>query len=124
MARTKEEIITAIQHIAAELGSAPGKQIFAQKTGIEEWEWSGIHFARWGDAVEAAGFVRNRLNEALPKSAVVDAFLECARAGAKVPTMTELRIYKAGHRGFPSHNRRSLNASQHWLFIPNQNGPI
>jgi hypothetical protein len=57
----KQEILDEIKRTAAANGGKPpGSRTFATETGIQESEWLGKHWARWGDAVHEAGLVPNQ----------------------------------------------------------------
>ncbi len=46
---TKEEILDEIRRMAAENGGRPlGRGRFLQETGIQESDWAGRYWVRWG----------------------------------------------------------------------------
>jgi len=70
----KQHILDEIRRTAEENGGKPlGKATFLSETGIRETDWSGIHWARWGDAITEAGYSPNKMVDAFP----VEYVLEC-----------------------------------------------
>jgi hypothetical protein len=56
----KDTILREIRRTAAENGGLPvGSRKFAQLTDIHPADWSGKLWARWGDALQEAGFAGN-----------------------------------------------------------------
>jgi hypothetical protein len=54
----KAHILQEIKRLAGENGNKPpGEHHFTSRTGIQESEWRGIHWAGWDDALCEAGFV-------------------------------------------------------------------
>lgn len=90
----KEYILSEIRRTAEENGGKPlGKGRFFDATGIREANWSGKHWARWGDALAEAGFEANRFGN--PR--YTDDFLlsRLAQLGLELdhlPTTAEMRI--------------------------------
>jgi hypothetical protein len=100
---SKEQILAEIRRTAAENNGRPlGRGRFLAETGIREADWLGRYWARWGDAVQEAGFEPNTLqsrfddNEALRLLAV-----ETRRLG-HLPTSAELRLRRRENASFPS----------------------
>lgn len=61
----KQHILAEIKRTAEANGGVPlGLEKFFQKTGIKRSDWSGIHWVRWGDAIQEAGFTANHLQGA------------------------------------------------------------
>ena len=54
MVNMKEQILAEIKRIAS-TGKVPGWRAFAKETGFREYDWRGVHWARWGDALKEAG---------------------------------------------------------------------
>lgn len=49
---TKDQIIKEIQRTAKENGGAPfGSRRFTSETGIKMYDWLGVYWAQWGDAL-------------------------------------------------------------------------
>lgn len=100
----KDRILSEIRRLAASNGGkAPGKALFQQETGIQDSEWYGKLWARWGDAVSEAGLVPNGMNERMSSDLVLDKFAEACRHYGKVPSSGELRMYVRATPGFISH---------------------
>jgi hypothetical protein len=58
---TKEQILAAIREAArANPGVALGRGRIEKLTGIKPSVWLGIHWARWGGALEEAGCSETR----------------------------------------------------------------
>lgn len=70
---SRNEILDAIKQTAKSNGGLPlGKGVFLKQTGIKESDWSGIHWARWNDAVEEAGFQPNTVPDRIAESVLFD----------------------------------------------------
>jgi hypothetical protein len=68
---TREFILKEIKRTAeANGGRALERQRFIQETGINEYNWKGKIWARWGDAVREAGYSPGEL-----RTAFADAYL-------------------------------------------------
>lgn len=97
---SKEQILAEICIIAEELGRAPGQKSFEKETGIGSSSWRGKYWARWGDAVEEAGFSANSWNAALDSSKVLDDYSEACRYFGRPPTYAELNLFGRDRDGF------------------------
>lgn len=103
----REEIINAIQRLAAANGQAPGRQAFEAATGIKQSSWSGIYWARWGDALVEAGLTPNSLRTKADTELLLRKIAEAFRHFRRVPTLTELRMYRRLDGAFPAHSTLS-----------------
>jgi hypothetical protein len=114
---TREEIIRQIQTIAKRDGRAPGRERFASVTGISMHKWSGVYWARWGDALREAGFDGNSLQEAASESDLLSTYLGVVIELGHVPSDSELRLHGRNVEGFPGHTtfRNRLGQKQHLL---------
>jgi hypothetical protein len=91
----REHILSEIRRLAAANGGrAPGQIAFSRETGIREHEWRGVYWARWGDALVAAGFEPNDKNRKLDSSFVLGKLADAARHYGKIPTVAELKMYR------------------------------
>ena len=97
---SKEHILTEIRKIAEELRRAPGQKTFEKETGIGSSAWRGKYWARWGDALEEAGYSANSWNAALESSKVLDDYAEACRHFGRPPTYAELNLYGRDRDGF------------------------
>lgn len=102
---TRDEIISEIIRLADENGGrAPGRRAFENATGIREGEWSGVYWARWGDAVAEAGLQPNQKRGKLPTDQVLRYFAEAMRHYGHFPTSLEIKMYSRERPDFPGHN--------------------
>jgi hypothetical protein len=103
----RDAIVAAIQRTAAANGGKPlGRARFAQETGIQESDWSGKYWARWGDAIREAGLEPNQLQERIyDDTDLLAALIPEIRRLGRLPTALELRLRRRlpGDDGFPSH---------------------
>ena len=102
---SREEILSAIQDIAASYGEPPGKKSFENTTGIREHAWSGRYWTNWSDALREAGFEPNQFNRARLSDddlicKLADLFLELGH----FPTVAERKMKRSHDASFPSHN--------------------
>ncbi len=98
------DIVNEIQRTANENGGRPlGRQRFYRETGIKEADWLGRYWARWGDALNEAGFEKNELQSALPAEFLLESYASFARELGRLPVEAELRMRARGDKSFPSH---------------------
>ena len=101
----KQHILAEIQRTAVANGGLPlGRQRFADETGIRETDWSGKHWARWGDAILEAGLSPNKLQIAFTDEHLLQHYSTLVLARGGVPTAPELRLHARQTPDFPSHN--------------------
>lgn len=92
----KRHILSEIQRTAkANAGVPLGREKFLQETGIKESEWSGIHWARWGDAIREAGFTANELQSAHDEDHLLEKYVALIREVSRIPVAMELRLKTA-----------------------------
>jgi hypothetical protein len=98
----RDEIISAIRRLA-ELsgGTPPGSRMFQAQTGIRESTWRGVYWARWGDAVDEAGFQRNAKGSKIEQDRLMSKLAEACRRFGRIPTAMELRLYRKSDATFP-----------------------
>ena len=100
---TRDEILDEIRRLGAENGGvAPGKQRFADLTGITESEWSGRYWARWNDALAQAGYKPNAMQDAYRDQDILDQLIAHIREIGRFPTVAELRLRRRADPSFPS----------------------
>ena len=83
-------------------GQPPGKAAFARYTGIGEHQWSGVLWARWSDALSAAGFSPNALQRRFDSEAMLTKIIEACRHHGRVPTIAEFKLARRRDPNFPS----------------------
>jgi hypothetical protein len=99
----KQHILDEIRRTAKENGGVPlGKGRFESQTGIKESDWSGKYWARWGRAVEEAGFQANAMNSRLEDDVVLAPLAAFVRELGRLPVTTEVRLRKRQDAGFPN----------------------
>ncbi|MEX2281225.1 MAG: GIY-YIG nuclease family protein [Gemmatimonadota bacterium] len=98
----KEHILDEIRRTTAENGGEPvGFRRFASETGIRQADWLGKHWARWSDAVLAAGLSPNELKTGYGEEALLARFFDLARELGRLPTQADLKLKRAQTNAFP-----------------------
>lgn len=101
----KQHVLDEIRRTAEENGGVPlGKKRFERETGIRESDWYGVHWARWSDAVQEAGFSPNKLREAYEEKFILEKLISLIRELGHFPADGELRLRANMDSSFPSHN--------------------
>jgi hypothetical protein len=102
----REVILEEIRRLAAARGGkAPGRETFERQTGIRQTAWSGVYWARWGEALAEAGFEPNSLQGKLDERLFFTKLTQAIRHYGRIPTGTELRLYRREvDPSFPSHS--------------------
>jgi len=101
--KVKQHILSEIQRLAkVNDGRAPGQKLFEKETGIAPHQWLGKFWARWGDALNEAGFEANKWTERLDSNQVLLGVIEACRHYGKLPTKGELGIYRKSNPSLPS----------------------
>ncbi len=102
---TEQLIIDEIRRMASENGGTPpGKASFAKATGIRQTDWCGKFWARWSDAVRAAGLPPNQPPRKKTAREVVEALIVVARALGRFPTLAEMALRRRNDPTFPGRN--------------------
>jgi hypothetical protein len=97
-------ILSAIKEHAEANGGVPlGRTRFEKLTGIRESDWLGRYWARWGDALQEAGYEPNKMQRSLDDEIVLSALVPIIRELGRFPTDAELRLRRRTDRLFPSH---------------------
>lgn len=100
---TKDQIIEAIKRVARESeGKPPGMKRFRTLTGIGEHDWRGKYWARWGDALIAAGFAPNTWSVGYGETFILEKYMALTSELGRVPTMSEWELKARSDRTFPS----------------------
>lgn len=109
----KQKIIEEIKRITIESnGKAPGKQRFANETGIKESDWYPHLWLRWTDAILEAGCQPNTFTIAYDIEYLIKKYIELIRELGHFPIAGELRRKNKSDNDFPSHNTFSQLGSK------------
>ena len=101
-AELRAHIIAEIKRIAeAQGGRPPGRLRFSRATGITMWHWQGVCWTRWNDAIGEAGYRPNEFQKPYDSDEVLAQFAKAVRHYRRLPTLTEMRLYKRQHPTFP-----------------------
>jgi hypothetical protein len=99
----KAHILREIQRIAAANGGTPpGMDRFSTETGIKKWDWEGVYWARWNDALREAGFAPNQLTEAYDKAELLEKYAGLALELGRLPPQNDLKLKRRTDSTFPS----------------------
>jgi hypothetical protein len=98
----RDQILSEIRRIAAATGKPPGFRLFENETGIREAAWRGVYWARWSDALSAAGLEPNVRLAKMDEGFFFTQLAEAFRNFGKVPALAELRLYRRSHPDFPN----------------------
>jgi hypothetical protein len=110
---TKEEIIEEIKRTAKENEGVPlGARRFEKETGITCYEW-GQHWARFGDALLAAGFPPNPFQGAYPDEFLIQKVVALARKLGSFPTFRDFAVAKSNDPGMPDKKSFQRFGSKH-----------
>jgi hypothetical protein len=99
----RAEILELITEMAARLGRAPGRKLFADETGITEAMWV-TYWPRWSDALVDAGLAPNELQVAIPDDELLEHLARLVRHLGKWPTFNEMRTVVRSDNSYPSFN--------------------
>ena len=89
----KQHIIDEILRTTKENAGIPlGRRKFENETGIKETDWYGKYWARWGDAVEQAGFAPNKKQSAYDENWLIEQFILLIREIKKFPSSGDIRL--------------------------------
>ena len=101
----KATILDAIREQADANGGVPlGRGRFEALTGIRETDWTGRYWARWGDAVQEAGYEPNTLKRPNSDEALFTALASLTRDLGHLPSSREMALRRRTDPSFPSHN--------------------
>jgi hypothetical protein len=89
----KEYIIEEIKRTAKENGGIPlGQRKFASETGIKEYDWLGMYWSKWSDAIKEAGYEPNIFSKCYAEELLIKKLIELIREIGKFPTCRELLL--------------------------------
>jgi hypothetical protein len=101
----KAQIIGEIQRTAAANGGVPlGYSKFETETGIRYADWFGVHWARWGDALQEAGFEPNRMTDAYSHEHLLQKYAELTLELGRMPVKGDLKLKRRRDPDYPSSN--------------------
>lgn len=99
----KRHILAEIRRTAAENGGKPlGRQAFYRETGVSERDWYGKYWARWGDALQEAGFSPNTLQGAFPVDELLGKLASLVEELGHFPVQGELLLKSRSDPTFPN----------------------
>lgn len=99
----RDHILGEIRRLASlSDGRPPGSIAFARDTGIAEHQWRGKFWARWSDALAAAGFEPNEWTKKLDSGGVLVGIIAACRHYGRFPTRDEIKLYRASEPAIPS----------------------
>jgi hypothetical protein len=65
MSVTKLYILQEIRRTTKANGGTPLRKLqFESETGIKRYNWFGVYWARWSDAIREAGYMQDHIEEA------------------------------------------------------------
>ena len=99
----KDFMIAEIRRLAeANDGRPLGKRAFEAETGITEGKWYGVHWARWNDAVEEAGYKPNEKQAKFDTADVLRKVAELALELGDIPNNPVMRMRRRIDPNFPN----------------------
>lgn len=102
---SREDIIAAIQQATEHDGGKPvGRMRFETLTGITRRSWQGMYWARWSDALRAAGFDPNPVNQRLDQDEALKQAAELVRGFGRLPGEEEIRVARRSDPTLMSHS--------------------
>lgn len=102
MKTTKRHILAEIKRLAEAGGRPPGVRLFEAETGIKESDWYPDMWLRWGDALQEAGFTRNRMVEGFSDELLAEQYARLAQRLSRLPLQGELIRESKANPAFPS----------------------
>lgn len=113
----KSQILSEIRRTAEKNNGEPlGRRRFELETGIAVSDWCGVHWARWGDALQEAGYPPNEFQEAYSQEFVIDHLIDLICELGKFPTNAEIKMKSRASEDFPGHTtfRNQLGGMRGW----------
>jgi hypothetical protein len=90
MPTTKRQVLAEIRRLAEANGSAPGVRLFERETGIKDSDWYPALWLRWGDALQEAGFARNKMVQGFGDEVLLEQYALFAQRLSRLPLQGEL----------------------------------
>jgi hypothetical protein len=98
----RQHILDEIRRTAKDNGGVPlGHKRFAAETGIKYSDWWGKIWARWGDALQEAGFKPNRLTAKIGEEVILAKIAGLILELGRFPVAGEWRLRSRRGDGFP-----------------------
>lgn len=98
----KQHIIDEIRRTAEENGGQPlGRMRFEKETGIKVDDWAGVHWVRWNEAIEEAGYEPNALQGKYDDNTLIEMLVDFIRELGHYPVKNELRMRANNDASFP-----------------------
>ena len=86
------------------LAHRSGGEAFFRETGIKPTDWYGRHWARWGDALQEAGFSPNEMQAAFSEDDLIRKYVSLIQELGHFPVEGEVRLKARSDPTFPSHS--------------------
>ena len=100
--KDKQYILGEIQRTAVLHEGIPlGQKAFRAETGITEYEWKGVHWARWGDALIEAGFEPLEWNAALVEEDIFKSLAKLVRKYKGYPAKADILMESRSDKSVP-----------------------
>lgn len=87
----REQIVAAVQRIAAANGEPPGVRKLRSDAGIKPHQWERF-WARYSDLLAEAGFTANEFQQAYPSEKLLETLARLTRETGRFPTHAALRV--------------------------------
>ena len=100
---TSDEILRAIRAAATESGRPPGERVFLQRTGLSRSDLWNAGYARYSEAVAAAGLARNSMNAALDAGPMLELLQGLVGKLGRFPTKGDIKVARRADPHFPSY---------------------
>ncbi len=102
MSTTKRHVLAEIRRLAEANGNPPGVRLFERETGIKDSDWYPALWLRWGDALQEAGFTRNKMVQGFGDEVLLEQYALLAQRLSRLPLQGELIRESQTNPAFPS----------------------
>jgi len=102
MPTTKRHVLAEIRRLAEANGNPPGVRLFERETGIKDSDWYPALWLRWGDALQEAGFTRNKMVQGFGDEVLLEQYALLAQRLSRLPLQGELIRESKTNPAFPS----------------------